>query len=954
MKALALFLVLPTLLFADSVAPPSDPSIEAERKSFKLAPGYEIELFAAENLGIANPIAMRWGSEGRLWVLCSEVYPQLVPTEPADDHLVILEDTDKDGQADTSTVFAAGLNMPTGFALGEGGVFVGEGPNLVFLRDTDGDDRADERTILFSGFGTGDTHQNINSFTWSPDGQLYFSQGLHCFSRVETPWGIKRLDEHGVWQLRPRTRQLHAFRGGSGQNPWGFAFGQRGEPFVKGNNQQVSELLPIMVPTTHFQRPLDIGGTAIKSMICEIVDSPQLPDDLQGDMLIAGYFAHNIGRLDLQPDGSGHKAPRLDPLLTSTHRSFRPVDIQTGPDGQLYIADWFNPIIGHYQASLRHPDRDKDHGRIWRISAKGVPGREIVDLTKLDTKALVDRLPDQPLKERERIRVELSGRPSGDVQSAAMRLANTSPFEALCLIAWHEKYDQTADDLMGQVMNSKDPRDQAFAPRIAGRWTGRSVPADHLKRWKAWVRSPHPRVRLEAVVALSYSEQPWALPLALEVLDQPMDRFLEAALSQTCHALRDRWWPAFEAGELEFASPEHLSYALQRTAGKNTLATVRQLLADAPTPALRELLATIGQSGDLARLLQDHPEDGVLVSVVAEQARLRSLRPENPAALVRPLLNAKQPRSRVAGSELAALWKLPGLSPVLQKMTDADADLVVRSAALQSWATLNPEAAKTALPKRMEDLPLAALESLFALDPKTASELAVTHVRSDKGRKDIPTVLGFVLARKGADAHLASQLGALPDADKAAFRTALGATGRHSPTLLAALAPVQKEAMGMPAWSQARVRELATAAKTKGRTEEGRKVYHRPELNCVTCHKIGEAGGIIGPELTAVGAGLPEELIVEAILWPARQVKEGFLASTITDKNGRVVAGYVQRSSNQKVVRIRDAGSGSVHTIATKDIASRADAGTLMPPGLVAGLSEHEFLDLVRYLSAQR
>ena len=127
-----------------SVAPPEkDNSAAAELNSFELAPGYQANLFADETDGIANPVCMSWDAAGRLWVLCTWVYPQAVPTDPPDDKLLILEDTDADGRADKTTVFARGLNMPTGFAIGDGGAYVGEGNDLLHLADTDGDDEAD-------------------------------------------------------------------------------------------------------------------------------------------------------------------------------------------------------------------------------------------------------------------------------------------------------------------------------------------------------------------------------------------------------------------------------------------------------------------------------------------------------------------------------------------------------------------------------------------------------------------------------------------------------------------------------------------------------------------------------------------------------------------------------------------------------------------------------------------
>ena len=143
-------------LFADSVEVKSnDPSAAAEQSTFRVHPEFEVNLFADETLGIANPIAMHWDSRGRLWVLTTLTYAQLEPGESPDDKLFILEDTDGDGRADKSTVFAKGLTMPMGFALGHGGVFLGEGSDILFLTDTDGDDRADTREVLLTGFGLG-------------------------------------------------------------------------------------------------------------------------------------------------------------------------------------------------------------------------------------------------------------------------------------------------------------------------------------------------------------------------------------------------------------------------------------------------------------------------------------------------------------------------------------------------------------------------------------------------------------------------------------------------------------------------------------------------------------------------------------------------------------------------------------------------------------------------------
>jgi len=162
----------------------ADPRVALER--LRPAPGYEVNLFASEEQfpDLAKPVAMTFDARGRLWVLTSPTYPHLLPGTAPHDKLVILEDTNEDGRADTSTVFADGLHLPMGFELGDGGVYVSQEPNLMFLRDTNGDDRADQRRIILHGFGTEDSHHAIHAFQWGPGGDLYFQEGTFLHSQV--------------------------------------------------------------------------------------------------------------------------------------------------------------------------------------------------------------------------------------------------------------------------------------------------------------------------------------------------------------------------------------------------------------------------------------------------------------------------------------------------------------------------------------------------------------------------------------------------------------------------------------------------------------------------------------------------------------------------------------------------------------------------------------------------
>jgi glucose/arabinose dehydrogenase len=370
----------------------------AELASFKLADGFEANLFASEKDGIIKPIQMRWDERGRLWVIGSKTYPQVKPDEEPNDKVWILEDTDHDGRADKTTVFADGLMIPTGIEMApvkktaEGAekvnsapaglpsaAYIGEGTKLWLMTDTDGDGKADKREVVLRGFGTGDNHQNINSFRWSPGGELMFCQGLHAFARVETAFGIVQLNEAGIWRWRPNEGRLDAFFGGKAdpQNPWGWVWTRFGQPLVAaGNNGTYFDPLPEMIRGWQEGRRDNIWvkGNSRKTSGPEFVENPHFPDEWQGLLVAGGYINNAVWTLKVEDDSAGFRIidhPTLPPLVQSTHGSFRPVDVKFGPDGALYLCDWYNPIIGHYQASFRHPDRDKQHGRIWRITAKG-------------------------------------------------------------------------------------------------------------------------------------------------------------------------------------------------------------------------------------------------------------------------------------------------------------------------------------------------------------------------------------------------------------------------------------------------------------------------------------------------------------------------------------------------------------------------------------------------------
>ena len=373
----------------DSNVPPLPPALQNrganewlsaadELKAFKIDPRFEINLFAGEEQfpEIANPIQMRWDSRGRLWVSCSTTYPHVYPGNKPNDKLVILEDTDGDGRADKSTVFADNLHIPLSFEFGDGGVYVSEQPSLSFLKDTDGDNKADVHRAVLSGFGTEDSHHALHDFTWTPDGDLIFRESVFHHSQVETPYGPVRQQNSGWFRFEPRTQRLISFGSYPSTNPWGVTFDDWGQ-HVASHPVYAAAFHALDPP--YPQQHAAPKGLRAYSGVCghEFVDFKTFPDELQGGFIKVRYKPTNRVEIHKWVEGPfGYDEEYVSDLLFSTNLSFIPVDLQFGPRGDLFVCDWYNPVKGHMQYSLRDERRDRHSGRIWRITTKGKPTQE--------------------------------------------------------------------------------------------------------------------------------------------------------------------------------------------------------------------------------------------------------------------------------------------------------------------------------------------------------------------------------------------------------------------------------------------------------------------------------------------------------------------------------------------------------------------------------------------------
>ncbi|MDB5301972.1 MAG: hypothetical protein JWO87_3635, partial [Phycisphaerales bacterium] len=723
---------------------PDDPA--TERATFTVAPGFDVALFASEKDGVVKPIQIRFDPRGRLWLVQSSAYPQPKPGEVPDDKVLILEDTTGSGRCDKVTVFAGGLTIPTGIELGDGGAYVGAGNQLLFLKDTDGDGKADERRVVLRGFGTGDTHQTINSFSWGPGGELWMCQGLSVRSRVETPAGIRSLSGAGLWRFDPHRMRLECFYGGAAepQNPWGFVFTDFGEPIVMaGNNSSPIYPVPGLTSAHREAGPRLIWpqGAGRKVSGGDIVGTEHWPAKWQGALLVGGYINNVVWALDVRDDGAGFRLEDRPPLITSTSPNFRPVDVKFGPDGALYVCDWCNPIIGHYQASFRDPRRDKSHGRIWRVTANGRPLTKPPRLTDAPVSQLLDDLESHDRWTRHFAKRVLADRPTDQVVPAARAWArepgrsDLGLTEALGVVQSHGAVEP---EMLARLCRARTPGARAYAAGVVGAWADRLD--DPLSLLRAMSADEDPRVRLRAVVACSYVPRPEAIAVALIAADRPVDDFTRYAMEQTVYALKPHWLDAFKAGKLDLgegAAAARLGMLVRADGTSDTLQGLRRLTREgagggAWREALLRLLADVGDANDLAFILK-LPDAALapLLPAVAEAAERRDVRPSGDlGAIVNGLLARPDDAVRAGAPGLAAAWKLKNLRTTIEALArDTQQPVGVRTAAITALPGLDGiESRETLLALADKENPAAiratAVSALGAIDPLAAAAQA--------------------------------------------------------------------------------------------------------------------------------------------------------------------------------------------------------------------------------------
>jgi putative heme-binding domain-containing protein len=944
------------------------PDVAAELKAFTVADGFEINLFAADPM-INKPVNMNWDTRGRLWVSGSTTYPHAKPGRTPNDRIIILEDTNHDGHTDRSTLFAEGLLMPHSVMPVAGGAYVCSATELIHLIDKDGDDHAESRRVVYSGFGNADASHLIHGLRWAPWGELYFSQAIYINSFVETPWGPRRLNAGGVWRFRPETEKLDIYTRGM-TNPWGFAFDYWGQSFstdgagwqgphycfpgvAYGMAVNVKEMLGGLIMTG---RP--------KNTAAEFVSGSHAPDHWQGSLLANDFRANRTVRYEIKEEDSGYTAREVETVLKSSHRAFRPVDIKIGPDGAIYVLDFYDAILGHGEVDFYHPARNKGEGRIWRISAKNRPLTKRPVVFGAPVATLLNHLKAVEQYTRHQAKRELAARGGDAVLPELTRWidaldAADPKFEHHLLEALWLRGSLMAPDpgLLTRVCKAGSHQTRAAGTRMISHWFD-DVPGaiDMLARA---VVDQHPRVRLEAVNALREVGTLEAFIVAMRAVDHSSDTFLAYALRLTARELQKLWLPALQAGQdvFEDQAPRMtlaFSIATDRRALAPLVALIREGKVGNRANACR-IVATLGGQDEMTMVfsLAAKDSDVELLQVLADVSRSNKAAPTDTGALA-TMLQHDDEKVRLPAAELAGRWKSTANKQVLLERTGSGktsaTERLVAGRALLAMGQL--EALQQIAESGSEAVVrVTATAAWSEVDPAAAAKTAVSLLSKLTKGSDAEAIFISYFSRKDGPPSLVKALsGTILEADVAATGIRIAeATGLDLTDAITALTRAGSLQAGTVDLSKEERTALLRDAENLGDFDRGAAIYNRPALACVSCHAIKGKGGRLGPELGGLATHMVPEGILESLLNPSRQMKQGYESIVITLRNQDLRVGTLHRKTKSEVL-LRDL-TGKIASIPRNQIAKLDTSGvSMMPPGLTNGLRRDELLDLLHYL----
>jgi putative heme-binding domain-containing protein len=936
----------------------------------KLPEGFSVELIAAEP-DVVNPVAMTIDERGRYWIAESLEYPRRQPG-PGKDRIRILEDSDGDGAVDKTSVFLDGLNIPSGIAVGFGGVWIANAPDLLFVQDTNGDGVADQQEVVVTGFGRDDTHELPNSLTWGPDGWLYGLNGVFNPSHItygpqnpnfregQKPWDFTC----AMFRIHPKTREFQVFCEGT-SNPWGIAFNHEGEAFVSAC---VIDHLWHLTQTGYYHRqggPYPPFTWKIESIVdyrhqkaayCGIhwYDSDAYPESFRKRLYMGNIHGSCINRDRIEPHGATWKGAPEEDLLSANDAWFMPVVQKTGPDGCLCILDWYDRYHCYQDANRDPGGIDRLRGRLYRIRYKNTPRAGIFNLAEASSDQLADMLADGNGYRRDTAQRILTERLATEKNTALcdkletlVRSASSSEtrLRALGVLIGSALLPEM---LHLDLLNDPDHVLRAWAVRAAGDLPELS-PA--LAAQVAIRHSdPHPAVRLQTAITAARKPQLPVISILVSVLAQAeTDPLTPRIVWQNLHPLLENNTPEFIA-EVERSGADRGTYPqpvldlLPRTADRllsaqksnaQHIAGLVAILLKQPTTAVAadqclQLLTSRVLSGeirgDALAALRSQLEQPLKNATDVSAVELgTALQLPDAVSAARQLLNSNAPeplRIRMLQALLTAEWpEAPAAAEALLKQTDSPE---TQRRVLQTLGRSSSEAAWSVALRALNQLPddvrPVAVELLT--DRKDSAIALMQLVRDQK------------LPPAAINANQAAKMSRIRS------RELRELVQKYWGTVRSERDPARQELI-------ARMRnELRTAA---GDPHAGKLVFNRV---CAQCHKMYGTGADVGPDITRNGRASFEQ-ILSNVFDPSLVIGSAYQAQTVVTSSGRVVTGLLVEDSPQRVV-LKVQGDKQEIIPRAEVEEQKTSPLSLMPEGLEKQLQTQELHDLFAWLTLDR